>query len=985
MNKRILTQNDFSDTAIARNETLFTLANGNLGLRGDFEERDACFHKGTYINGFYDTEPIQYGEVGYGYAENHQTILNLPDPKLIETKINGEKLSLLSGRIKNFQHSLDFEKGLLSREFIWEEKSESAVKLTTRRLVSFSEDSVAAIEYKLTALEKNLSVELISGIDTGVRNISSEEDPRVGSKFSSKPLIIDSLRADSKCLGFTAHTRHSNLSLAGSVRHSYSFENSNADTIQKNMKREFLVEDDLVLEKCSFVLEEGETFRLIKYISYEHMKNEERDSLGGIEKVVEKTQATLDKLEAKGFESLVLSQSMYLKAFWDIAAIEIEGDTECEQALYCNLFHLLQSSGKDGKTSIAAKGLTAEGYEGHFFWDTEAYICPVFTYLKPDLAQKLLEYRYAILPQAKKRSQTMALKGALYPWRTINGEETSAYYPAGTAQYHINADIMYALKKYMQSGNNPQFNTNQALEMGIETARMWMSLGSFIESKDNQFCINLVTGPDEYTACVNNNAYTNVMAQENLKFSIALVKQYGKSVNGIEEVSEAELCSWQEAVDRMYIPYDANLGIIPQDDSFMDKAEWNFAETPREKYPLLLHYHPLVIYRHRVLKQPYLVLAQFMLSNRFTLAEKKRNFRFYEPLTTGDSSLSHCIHSIVACEVGDYEKAFSYFEKTAQMDIADMHGNTKDGIHTAAMAGSWMSVVYGFAGFRDADAQWCFNPALPKKWSKLSFSLILASSVLDIVITKTSTSYSLRCGNDLELWHRNKAFTLKEGESQSFCLSPDLEAVIFDLDGVITDTADLHYQAWKKISDIYGLAFDREVNERLRGVSREESLAIILSHNKKEMSEAMRKQIAEEKNKLYVASLESLSPKDILPGIKELFDALKQGGIKIALASSSRNARRVCEKLELLTFFDGIADISKLPLSKPAPDIFLEAARLVDAWPQNCVGVEDAQAGIDAIRDAGMFSIGIGDVKNADILLSSTKDLDLSQIQKLFF
>ncbi len=631
---------------------------------------------------------------------------------------------------------------------------------------------------------------------------------------------------------------------------------------------------------------------------------------------------------------------------------------------------------------MAAKGLTGEGYEGHYFWDTEAYALPMFCYLMPPIAKSLLEYRYTILDKARKRAATMSLKGALFPWRTISGEECSAYYPAGTAQYHIDADILYAVEKYLAATGEEA--PSEYVEMAIESARMWLSLGSFI---DGQFCINEVTGPDEYTACVNNNAYTNLMAQNNLKFAIKLVQTYQKKDRMLPLVLEQdELASWIEAQEKMRIPFDKELGIYAQDDSFLKKKEWPFATTPKDKHPLLLHFHPLVIYRHRVLKQPDLVLAQFFLSGLFTKAERIRNFLFYEPYTTGDSSLSHCIQSIMASDSFQSLKAWSYFKKTVRLDIDDIQGNSSDGIHTASMAGSWMATVYGFAGFRDWKGTFSFDPKLPSAWKALAFCLTLRGSVLKVEIRPDRATYTLKTGTELSLVHRNEGFTLTKGESKIFSLKPTLQGVLFDLDGVLCDTAHLHYKAWKRVSDENLLYFDREVNKGLLGVSREASLQVILDHNETDWTEEKRSEVLKRKNDAYVASLDTITPSDLFPGVLSLLDELRAGGIKIALASASKNARAVCEKLGILDRFDAIADITSVQKPKPEPDIFLLASEQIGVWYTNCVGVEDAKAGIEAIKRAGMKAIGIGaesELPGSDIVLEGTHELTLAVLKSV--
>lgn len=983
MSKSIFETIDFTPKGIARNETLFTTANGHLGFRGDFEEKKGSVHKGTYINGFFDSEPIVYGESAYGYAQNHQTILNLPDPKAITCYINSFPFSVEEGTVRSFVQSLDLKKGVMNRRVAWTAPDGTRVIIETKRIVPFAHPSCAVIEYSIQAEDNKVSIVLESSIDTSIKNISAEEDPRVGSKFSSNPLLIDMVDSKNDVLSLYAVTRNSGLALAGKVSHEIKYESLPKKEIDIDFKMR-------VVENCptttwNFTLDSTEKIVLHKYICYQTAKLSSFSNGDAKQALLEKAHTSVLDFKLLGIKKIEQEQAAFLTNFWNIASIQVEGDSELEQALDFNVYHLLQSAGRDGTTSIAAKGLTAEGYEGHYFWDTEAYVCPVFTYVDPPLAKKLLEYRYSILPKARTRAKVMNLKGALFPWRTIDGEETSAYYPAGTAQYHINGDIMYALQKFMHAQGEDSFDSAQALEMGIETARMWMSLGYFIPSMNNKFCIHEVTGPDEYTACVNNNIYTNLIARENLKFSISLVEKFGTQVSGVLPVEKEELAEWKQAVQNMYIPYNETLGIYPQDDSFLNKPAWDFENTPKENYPLLLHYHPLVIYRHQVLKQPDLVLAQMMLSQDFKIEEKRRNFLFYEALTTGDSSLSHCIQSIMACETGDVEKGLRYFEKTARMDIADMHGNTCDGIHTAAMAGSWMSIVYGFAGFRDYKGTWAFDPKLPAKWKKLQFSLVLGSSILDVCIEKDRCTYSLRSGAPISLQHRNKIIYLESGEPISCSLKPELQAVLFDLDGIVTDTAELHYKAWKTIFTKHGLHFSQEINEQLKGVSRSESLEIVLRHNKKNIADVEKQYILTEKNNLYVELLETLSEKDILPGIKNLLLELKMRGIKTALASSSKNAPKICEKLGITSLFDGIADVGLVKMSKPEPDIFYEAARIIDVWPTDCAGIEDAQAGIDAIKAAGIKAIGVGAfLKGADIHIATTEELNLHMLESLF-
>ena len=994
----------YSGKDIFRNETLFSTANGNIGFRGDSEEKDGSYHKGTYINGFYAVEPIQYGENAYGYAKNHETILNLPDPKCIELSVNGycfgtSKKNAKNGTVHSFLLELDLDTGVLSRNVEWSAADGNSIRLHTQRLVSFTHLDCAAIRYEITNTgTETIAITVSSSIDTTAHNVEAKEDPRVGAKFKLRPLNIRSRRADNSSheLSFTACTRLSGMLLAGCVRQVCELSDSTASEWHST-------ENPVPQHTVTAHLRSGERLVLTKYITYCHKKTDcpEAEQQFELCNLLEKAQTRCTSFADRGFQTACAEQKSYLSLFWNTARIKVDGDKETEEALQFNLFHLLQSAGKDGLTSIAAKGLTGEGYEGHFFWDSEVYVCPVFTYTFPQVAESLLAYRASILPKAKKRAEIMNLKGALYPWRTISGEETSAYYPAGTAQYHIDGDIIFALNKYLtarglfrgvqnRAQNEQKFKllpVRTIEEMAAETARMWISLGSYQERKNSRFCINEVTGPDEYTACVNNNTFTNLVARENLRISCRLA---GNSA------TDSEKAEWKRAADNMYIPFDEKLGIYPQDDSFLDKAPWDFAHTPGKNYPLLLHYHPLVIYRHRVLKQPDLVLAQFLLSGYFNRAEKIRNFDFYEPYTTGDSSLSHCIQSIMACEAGNIPKALDYFGKTVRMDIDDINGNSKDGIHTACMAGSWMSVVYGFAGFRDFNGTWTFNPQLPEAWRRLSFSLCLEGHILDVTLTHDSAVYALRdtddiaAGRPLTLVHRFTKFILNPAvnlhDTRIFSLKPELKAVLFDLDGVITDTARLHYQAWLHIAEENQLRFNPEINRKLLGISREDSLASILKANGVTWSEEKRRTVCNEKNEIYKRLLDNIGSADVLPGIRNLLENLASHGIKTAVASASKNAPKVISRLGLDNMFTAIADASTVQMSKPEPDIFLAAAEQTGTWYTDCIGIEDAEAGITAIRKAGMKAVGVcsaSPLTNADARVQHTSEITYEFLKRV--
>ena len=515
----------------------------------------------------------------------------------------------------------------------------------------------------------------------------------------------------------------------------------------------------------------GCPLQLTKYLVYHTSQTVSAEELCG------RAEWTLDRVVTQGFRQLLASQEQYMDDFWrrsDVRIKDIREDrtkrstVEIQQAIRFNLFHILQASARAEDTGVPAKGLTGQAYEGHYFWDTEIYLLPFLTYTSPRIARNLLAFRYQMLPQARARARELGHRGAMFPWRTINGEEASAYYAAGTAQYHINADIMYALRKYVQATGDEAFLRDFGAEMLVETARLWLDLGFYSDAKGGKFCINGVTGPNEYNAVVNNNAYTNLMARENLRYATEVVESlrateldaYNALVQKTAlEPSEAK--AWIHAAENMYVPYDEKLKIIPEDDNFLDKEPWDFRNTPADRYPLLLFYHPLNIYRKRVIKQADVILAMFLLGDVFSPEKKKRNFDFYDPLTTGDSSLSSCVEAIIAAQIGDIDKAIRYGMAALLMDLADVGGNVKDGCHIASMGGTWMMLTYGFGGMRDDDGTLSFWPRrAPEDNAILRFPVTYRGQLLEVEIGLEKVEYALREGERLVIRHETEEVEL---------------------------------------------------------------------------------------------------------------------------------------------------------------------------------------------------------------------------------
>ncbi len=752
----------------AQTETIFSIGNGYLGLRGNFEEGAPVVQSGTFVNGFHESWPIIYGEQAFGFAKTGQTMLNLPDGKLIQLYVDDELFSLASAKLLLFERTLDMKAGTLDREVLWETPLGKQVLIESRRLVSFEYRHLAAISYQVTVLNADASVVISSQIRGNQTNQISHGDPRQGPGFNERVLMpaCHGVRENRVTLGY--QTRRSGMTLGCGIEHI-------VDTLCPYTLQIESGEDhgEVIV---SIDASKKKPIQLVKFFSY-HTSAE-----ASPEELCRRVERTLGRAVQQGFSRLLEGQRKYLNQFWTRCDVQVSGMPSdsprprgaIQQALRWNLFQILQASGRAEGTGIPAKGLTGQTYQGHYFWDTEIYVLPFLIYTAPRVARNLLLFRYSMLDQARQRALEVNQKGALFPWRTISGEEASAYYAAGTAQYHINADIMYALKKYVEITGDNSLLYNEGAEMLVETARLWADLGFYSERNGGKFCIHGVTGPDEYTTVVNNNTYTNLMARMNLNFAAETVATMRDAYPDHYEtlvyrtgLEPEEIEEWQQAADMMYIPFDERLGIHPQDDNFLDREVWDLKKTPRSKFPLLLYHHPLVIYRHQVIKQADIVLAMFLLGDQFSEEQKKRNFDYYDPMTTGDSSLSACIQSIIASEVGQMERSVKYARYAVLMDLADVGGNVKDGCHIASMGGTWMTAVYGFGGMRDYGGQLSFDPHLPETLQSLRFALEIRGQELEVLISKSETVYLLRSGKELSITHQGKEVTLTKGEAVS--------------------------------------------------------------------------------------------------------------------------------------------------------------------------------------------------------------------------
>ena len=753
----------YSERYLRRAETAFALSNGYVGVRGTFEEGRPFGTSGTFINGFHETWPMVYAESAYGLARTGQTIVKVPDPTMLRLYVDDEPLFLPTSRTTDYQRVLDMRNGVLSRDLVWSTGSGKQVRVSSWRLVSLQDRHLVAMQLVVTPLNTSAAVAISSRVQNRQDELGrpmrppSDEDPRLAKVFGHRVLnnrarVQDGLRM---LLGYL--TTNSGMTLGVGVDHVIETASPSRTVVD--------LDDDLGEVELMVDAQPGVPITVTKYVAYHSSRGAPVDEL------LSRCTRTLDRAMTGGVDRLLSKQREHLDRFWDRADVRVDAEWQTvrtQQAVRWNLFQLCQATWCMQGGGVPAKGLTGQAYDGHYFWDSETYVLPFLAYTEPRLARNLLRFRYSMLDTARERGRQLGQRGALFPWRTINGEEASANFQSGTAQYHINADIAFAMRHYCQIRGDDGFLADIAAEVLVETARLWEDLGFW--GKDERFHIHGVTGPDEYTTVVNDNTYTNLMARENLRAAVTTVRwlederpQDYIALLDTVDLRPAEVVEWEAAADAMYVPYDEIRGIHPQDEAFLDREIWDLENTPPDKFPLLLHYHPLVIYRFQVLKQADIVLAMFLLGDEFSAEQKRRNFDHYDRLTTGDSSLSACVQSIVAAEVGRGDDALEYFGHALLMDLANVAGNSSDGVHVASAAGVWASLVNGFGGVRDHGGRLTFDPRLPAGWRSLSFSLRFHDRQLRLRLTPTEEQYLVAEGDALEITVRGTRHVLAPG------------------------------------------------------------------------------------------------------------------------------------------------------------------------------------------------------------------------------
>ena len=738
---------------LANSESLFAVSNGHVGLRGNLDEGDPHVLPGSYLNSVFEFRPLPYAEGGYGYPESGQSVINVTNGKLVRLLVDDEPFDVRYGRLERHERCLDFRSGTLERDVEWESPAGQTVRVRTRRLVSLTQRSIVALCYEVEPVGGEARVVVQSELVADEELVDlGKGDPRAAAALDN-PLIGEESFAQGTGAHLIHRTRQSGIRIGAAMEHVVDA----PDGVEVDVRSDAVEDWARVSITCR--LQPGQVLRVVKIVAYGWSH---RRSLPAVR---DQVAAALTGACMTGWDELLREQRAFLDDFWESADVEVDGDPELQQAVRFGLFHVLQAGARTERRPIAAKGLTGPGYDGHSFWDTETFVLPVLIHTRPSAAADVLRWRHATLDKALARAQTLGLKGAAFPWRTINGDECSGYWPAGTAAFHINADIAEALRSYVSATGDVQLEREIGVDILVQTARLWLSLGH--RTMGGAFRIDGVTGPDEYSAIADNNVFTNLMAAKNLRAAADVAVRH-PDLAALLGVGAEEAASWRDAAAAMCIPYDEALGVHPQSEGFTSHAPWDFAATGEDEYPLMLHHPYFQIYRHQLVKQADLVLAMQMCPESFSSEQKRRNVDYYEPITVRDSSLSSATQAVMAAEVGYLSLAYDYAAEAALMDLKDLHANTTGGLHMASLAGGWTALVQGFGGMRQVDGLLSFRPALPEGIDRLAFRLVRGEGVLRVEVTHREVTYEwLRCDEPTVVRHHDEDLELTVGEPVS--------------------------------------------------------------------------------------------------------------------------------------------------------------------------------------------------------------------------
>lgn len=981
-------------------EACFALANEYMGARGSFEEGfSGATLEGCYIGGVYVRQPIKYEARRKAFPEKSNFMVHTTNWFRTFVEVDGERFSMDESSFSDYRRVLDMQNGLLVRELVFTTTSGKQTKLCWERFLSHADRHLAAASLSVTALNHGSPVAVYMELD------GQKENTHFGN--ARQHMIEAESAADEDEISL----------LKKIVTTGQYFRHQMKTEVPEGASVSFYQKDCLVGLKVELALSEGRSCSFSRTVSV-FSSRDAGYPFGLIQKGqtendldIAKEIDILDFLRKDGREHAATlpvyeqARTAHIEAVsnvWKTLDIEIEGDDLSQQGIRFCMFQLFNTyRGFDGYLNIGAKGLTGERYFGRYFWDTEAYCLPYYLLTNPEAARHLLLCRYNTLDAARERARSFSYDGAWYAWQTIDGTEDLSLNEYAFGETHIDGIVPYALCFYTKTTGSTELLYKEGIEILIEMSRFWASRASYSPYRKG-YGILKIMGPDEYQQFVNNNFYTNFMAKQALDYTLQVIDEMGtKAPEVLAEVfgrlnvdRKTELIKWKTVADQMILTENEEFGAFVQDDEFLSNEEIHREELDKERdIPVERKWTIEKYQKAQLIKQPDVLMAIFLFRDQFSMQQKRDNFRFYEQRTIHGSSLSPSIHSILANEIGRYNMAYQYYLYAARLDLEDYNNNTFEGLHITSLAGTWLNVMFGFGGLCIADDHIQLSPNIPQAWKSLRFKFTYRGELMQVTATHGNVEAVVLDGERgiPVSFYGERAVVGKDPKiisvPQEFQTRPQMEAVVFDLDGVLTDTAKYHYLAWKQLADREEIYFDERINERLKGISRRRSLEIILEHASREYSETEIELMMTVKNDTYKDFLNELTPDDVLPGIRDFVKELQSAGVKLGVCSASRNTPFILEKLGIRDWFDAVVTGADVENAKPHPEGFSLAAERLGVEPGNCLVVEDAFAGIEAGAAAGMKTMGIGwkiDLYNADYVLKSTRYLTKERGEILF-
>lgn len=726
-------------------ESVMSLGNGHMGCRGNFEEDYSGKRlQGTYIAGVYYPDKTRVGWWKNGYPEYFAKVLNATNFIGIQVKINDETLDLNIHDVTEFSRVLHMKEGYLQRNFI-ATVGNLRYAIESKRFFSMATKELAVISYSIKALDQDAMVEIIPYLDGDVRNQDANYDDMFWLPVNHKVGDISYLTTETKKTGFKITT-------------------AMTSELSCNWATKWDEKELYVANHFKGNLEVGNSVHLVKYVAVTTNRDMEDTQL------LDAATSILKDASRKGYDVLFEEHVKAWQTLWDESDITIEGDDSAQQGIRFNIFHLKQTyTGEDSRLNIGPKGFTGEKYGGTTYWDTEAYCIPFFLSTAPEaISRQLLIYRYEQLGKAIENAGKLGLQGALYPMVTANGEECHNEWEITFEEIHRNGAIAYAIFNYVRYTGDTSYLASHGIYVLAAISRFWADRVHYNKRK-SCYMMHGVTGPNEYENNVNNNWYTNTMATWTLGYTLEVLQDIKASkeeiyldlVNELSFSSE-ELDHWQHIIDNMYYPYVDELQVFEQHDGFMDKELMPVTELKGGDLPLNQNWSWDRILRSCFIKQADVLQGLYFFGHLYDRDTKKRNFDFYEPMTVHESSLSPCIHAILAAELGYEDKAEEMYLRTARLDIDNYNNDSEDGLHITSMAGTWMSVVHGFGGLRVHDNHLHFHPFIPQAWESFSFTVTFRGRTLKITVKKDSTDIELVQGEALHVFMMDKKYLIED-------------------------------------------------------------------------------------------------------------------------------------------------------------------------------------------------------------------------------